>query len=323
LPRIGEYNLRLAELMPRVRTWAVIKREGHPWGKMEDDMDILHRAVLIETDPATGQECFNLAAVLLFGTDEAIIHCCPGYVIDCIRRTDNLDRYDDRLMVRSNLIEAFDQIMGFIAKHTLDRFFVVDGKRTGVRDHIAFEVVSNILSHQEFAATMPARVTIEADRLVTENWNRPLHSGPIDPDHFKPDPKNPLIAKFFVEIGYADTLGSGVRNLYKYTQVYSGQDPQLIDGDVFTTIIPLTRIGTSNVPIDVPIDVMMGDGLGDSARRLLQAIRLDQTQSRAQLAQTAGITERQASRLLAQLRERGLIRREGGNRYGKWVVADE
>jgi len=28
-------------------------------------------------------------------------------------------------------------------------------------------------------------------------------------------PKNPLIAKFFVEIGYADTLGSGVRYLYK------------------------------------------------------------------------------------------------------------
>jgi len=28
-----------------------------------------------------------------------------------------------------------------------------------------------------------------------------------------------LIAKFFVQIGYADTLGSGVRNLYKYSRL--------------------------------------------------------------------------------------------------------
>ena len=72
----------------------------------------------------------------------------PGYLIDCVARRENLDRYDDRLMVGCNLLEAFDQIMAFIGKHTLHRFFVVDGQRTGVRDHIGFEVVSNILAHQ-------------------------------------------------------------------------------------------------------------------------------------------------------------------------------
>jgi len=40
-----------------------------------------------------------------------------------------------------------------------------------------------------------------------------------DPGHFTPDPKNPLIARFFVEIGHADTLGSGVRNLYRYARL--------------------------------------------------------------------------------------------------------
>ncbi|GHV79693.1 hypothetical protein AGMMS49944_14840 [Spirochaetia bacterium] len=47
------------------------------------------------------------------------------------------------------------------------------------------------------------------------------------------------MARFFVNIGRADQLGSGVRNLYKYTQIYSGSDPELIEGDVFRTIIPL------------------------------------------------------------------------------------
>ena len=175
LPLVTVDDLRLAELMPRVRQRAVNKRAWHPWWGM-GDMEILQNSGLVEMDPAGGKPAFNLAAVLLFGTDRAILSACPGYFMDCVLRRDNLDRYDDRLMVRCNLLEAFDQITGFIAKHTLDRFFVVDGQRAGVRDHIAFEVVSNLLSHQEFASTMPARVTIERDRLVTGNWNRPLRA---------------------------------------------------------------------------------------------------------------------------------------------------
>lgn len=62
----------------------------------------------------------------------------------------------------------------------------------------------------------------------------------IDPEDFSPYPKNPKIAKFFKEIGWVDELGSGVRNIYKYNKIYSGADPEFIEGDVFKTIIPLT-----------------------------------------------------------------------------------
>ena len=37
-----------------------------------------------------------------------------------------------------------------------------------------------------------------------------------------------------------DELGSGVRNIYKYSKIYSGGEPMFIEGDVFKTIIPLT-----------------------------------------------------------------------------------
>ncbi|MCL2854598.1 MAG: AAA family ATPase [Defluviitaleaceae bacterium] len=84
-----------------------------------------------------------------------------------------------------------------------------------------------------------ARIIIEKDRILAENWNRPTRSGRLTLEGFKPDPKNPLLAHFFIQIGRADVLGSGVRNLYKYTQIYSGGEPQLIEDDIFTTIIPL------------------------------------------------------------------------------------
>ena len=317
-PTITADDLKLAELMPRVRQRAVNKTEGHPWAQLED-MDVLRSAGLIETDPATGKECFNLAAVLLFGTDRAILLSCPGYVIDCVLRRVNLDRYDDRLMVTCNLIEAFDQIMGFIAKHTISPFFVVDGQRSDVRGHIAFEVVSNILSHQEFASTMPARVTIERDRLVAENWNRPLRPGPIDPDNFRPDPKNPLISAFFVNIAYADRLGSGVRNLYKYTPIYSGQDPQLIEGDVFTTIIPLPGSVTPGVTERVTEDVTEGEA------DVLRLIAEDPAVTQASMAELLTVSRKTIAARLSALKAKGAIRREGSDTKGIWriVSADE
>jgi ATP-dependent DNA helicase RecG len=237
-PFATEDDLRLDELMPRVRRMAADGREDHPWLLMSDK-EIVKSAGLYEKDRISGVEGFNLAAILLLGTDEAIQSCAPGYITDAILRRENLDRYDDRLMVTTNLIESYDLLMGFIEKHTLDRFYIIDGLRTSIRSLIAREIVSNVLMHREFSSAFPAKIIIEHDRIVTENWTRSRHPGKIDPDNFTPYPRNPIIARFFMNIRRADQLGSGMRNLYRFTKMYSGQEPELIDGDVFKTIVPL------------------------------------------------------------------------------------
>lgn len=57
----------------------------------------------------------------------------------------------------------------------------------------------------------------------------------------------PPIAKVFREIGLADELGSGMRNSYKYTKLYSGGEPVFTEADVFTTVIPLSEAATATV----------------------------------------------------------------------------
>ncbi|MDR0695961.1 MAG: putative DNA binding domain-containing protein [Christensenellaceae bacterium] len=237
-PYAREDHLLLDKLMPMVRNMAVGRMPNHPWKTMSD-MQIIKSAGLYDEDVRTGKQGFNRAAILLFGREEIIQQVAPGYVTDCILRVKNTDRYDDRLRVETNLIESFDTIMGFIAKHTNDPFFLIDNRNISVRDNIAKEIVSNILVHREYSGTFPSRIIIEKERLVAENWNRALRHGHIDPENFEPYPKNPILARFFVNIGYADTLGSGVRNLMKYTKLYSGGKPELIEGDIFKTIIPL------------------------------------------------------------------------------------
>jgi len=60
---------------------------------------------------------------------------------------------------------------------------------------------------------------------------------------FTPFPKNPLIGAFLRKIGRADELGSGVRNLMKYGKAYGGQEPELIEGDIFRIIVGIPDSG--------------------------------------------------------------------------------
>ncbi|GHV79694.1 hypothetical protein AGMMS49944_14850 [Spirochaetia bacterium] len=166
-PYATEKDLRL-DLMPRVKQIAVNIDRNHPWKDMSD-RELLRSAGLYEEDKRTGKKGFNLAAILLFGRDEVLRSCAPGYLTDAIVRRKNLDRYDDRLMVETNLIEAYDLLMDFIAKHTMDKFFLMGDQRVSVRSWIAREVVSNILVHREYTSTFPAKIVLENERMYAEN----------------------------------------------------------------------------------------------------------------------------------------------------------
>lgn len=67
--------------------------------------------------------------------------------------------------------------------------------------------------------------------MYVENANRATKEGFITVDNLEPNPKNPLIASFFRNIGYADQLGSGVRKLFKYSKYYSGKDPLFVEDE--------------------------------------------------------------------------------------------
>lgn len=260
-PYVTTAELRL-DLLPKVRQLALSHHPEHPWESMSD-MDIFKSAGLYEEDWRTGKKGFNLAAILLFGKDEVIQSCAPGYVTDAILRRDNIDRYDDRLLVETNLIESYDLLMEFIAKHTLDKFQLINDQRVSIRTWISREIVSNILVHREYSSPFPAKIVIGRDRIYTENWNKAVRYGRIDPHNFTPYPKNPILARFFVNIGRADKLGSGVRNLYTYSKMYSGIEPELIEGDVFKTVVPLDATLYRKMSDNLSDKLSDNDGMSD------------------------------------------------------------
>lgn len=157
------------DLMLRIRKMAVNNAGGkHPWQDLSDE-EILKSAGLYSEDMSTGQKGYNLAAVMLLGKDNVILDVCPAYRTDAILRKVNVDRYDDRLIVQTNLIESFDQLMGFATKHLWDKFFLEGTERKSLRNIIAREMLVNTLIHREMTSSYMAKFVIEKDKMFVEN----------------------------------------------------------------------------------------------------------------------------------------------------------
>lgn len=234
-PHIGLQDLR-KDLIERCRKMAAAWTAGHPWSQM-DDAELVQSAQLMQTDPQTLQRGVTLAGVLLLGGDNLILSTLPHHRTDLILRKVNLDRYDDRDLVRTNLIDSYDRIIAFVQKNLPDPFYLEGVERISVRDTIFREVASNILIHREYTSAFPAKLIIEYGRVRTENASRAHGFGLLDPSSFSPYPKNPVIGAFFREIHRADELGSGMRRMLRYGKTYGGADPEMIEGDIFRIVV--------------------------------------------------------------------------------------
>ncbi len=222
----------------RAQKLAITRVVGHPWETMTAE-EILRSSGLLLTDFETQQEGITIAAILLFGKTTSILSILPQFKTDAIYRVKNLDRYDDRDVVICNLIDSFDRLIAFGKKHLNDLFVMEGIQSISARDKILREIISNCLAHRDFSSGFPAKFIIENDKIYTENANMPHLQGELQLETFEPFPKNPPISKIFREIGFADELGSGMRNTYKYTKLYSQEKPIFAESDIFRTSVPL------------------------------------------------------------------------------------
>lgn len=234
------------DLMERARNMTKVRVQNHQWRSMSDE-ELLRSANLILTDSNTGREGITLAAILLFGPDNLIYSVLAHHKTDAIFRVFNTDRYDDRDVILTNLLDSYDRLITFGEKHLNDLFVMEGIISISARDKIMREIISNSLAHRDFSNAYVAKLVIERECIYTENSNRSHGFGNLNLAAFEPFPKNPSISKVFREIGLADELGSGMRNTYKYTRLYSGAEPRFVEGDVFRTFIPLREAATAKV----------------------------------------------------------------------------
>ena len=271
-----------------------------------DDRTLLRSARLYARDYGSKTEGLTLAAGLLLGKDEVIADLLPAYKTDAVVRRDDLDRYD------------------VMRKSLPDSFHAENGTAVSARDWIVRELVSNILVHREYSSPVPAQIIISDEGIETRNASRPVFEGEIDLDNFTPVPKNPVIADVFMQIGLAEELGSGVRNLMKYTKLYSGGEPRFHDGLMFTAFVPVrerdaeheNKVGRKSGEV---ADVA-AISIEDAVKRLLS--RHDEI-TIAQIAQLSGSDVRAVRRKVGRLVEKGYLVALGRTRNRRYMKAEE
>nr|WP_152513064.1 HTH domain-containing protein [Treponema pedis] len=217
--------------------------------------------------------------------------------------------------------------MNFGQKH-LNDLFVLDGivsvkaRDIILRDIILREIISNTLAHRDYSSGLPAKMIIDEEKIIIENSNLAHGVGILDIQKFEPFPKNPSISKVFREIGLADELGSGMRNTYKYVQLYSEEKPIFEEGNIFRTIIPLKKIATQKVARNVAQAVARNTAheKAELIAFIKEKIRKDKKITRQAIADAAGVSKKTIERYIKEIDNLKYVGR-GSN--GHWEIDDK
>ncbi len=300
-------------IIDKVRKLIKINRPSHPWNNLTND-EFYRVSGLFREDLKTGETGFTLSAILLFGKPEVINSALPHYKIDALVRKQDLDRYDDRINIRCNLIESYDKLMAFVEKHLPDKFYLEGTQRISLRDKIFREIIANILIHREYLNAYPSSFIIYKEKVVTENANKAHHIGQLTPENYRPFPKNPDIARIFTQIGHSEELGTGVRNVFKYTPAYSGNNNIIFkEEDVFITEVPLNDAG-KNEPLNEP--------LNERQNTILELIRANKKITIMELVELCNAGRETIKRDLTKLQENKILKRMGSKKSGYWEIRE-
>lgn len=177
-----------------------------------------------------------------------------------------------------------------------------------------------MLIHREFGNPYPAKLIIEKDIMKTENSNRAKMIGKINFETYEPYPKNPKIAKFFKEIGLADELGSGVRNIVKYTKIYSDGVPELKEDDIFRTIIPLEENYLENPNYTENYTESYTENLNETQQKIIKLIKENSEITQKMLVKELNLSRPAIALNIKYLKDNGYIERIGSDRKGYWKI---
>ncbi len=299
-------------LLQRVRKIIKINRPDHPWNELSDK-DFFSTSGLFRKDLTTGNEGFTLAALLLLGKNEAIQSALPHYKTDALVRKLNLDRYDDRENIRCNLVEAYDKLMDFVTKHLPDKFYMEGDQRISLREKIFREIIANMLIHREYTNAFPSTFIIYENRVETKNANKPHLFGQLFPDTFQPFPKNPYLAQLFTQMGRSEELGTGLRNVFKYSKAYSGSDNVIfIEEDIFMVELPLISNDTGN---DTGNDT-------DRSRKIMDLMKQNSKITVLDIARNLALSKSTILREIKDLKEKSKLKRIGKEKDGYWEMPE-
>lgn len=221
---------------------------------------------------------------LLFGNDKLIRQTLERDLLDCRARKNDQPRWDERLLLRRNVIESLRIAVDFFSRHIGVAGATLDGLEatTGSADYIAMrEALVNLFVHQDYDDNRTtAQIEIAPERTTFFNAGQSLVTVAGLVEGGKSQARNPLIARALRLLGFAELAGSGLRALQMGWR-QAGRRPPRFESDAAANSFTLTLDWR---PVPVVVDALWHSRLG---------VKVSPQQARilALLADPAGFTE--------------------------------
>jgi ATP-dependent DNA helicase RecG len=232
-----------------------IKDPENPFLQMDKARFLKKLGCLTTTKHSTGkQDELTMAGLLLFGEEDSIRQRFPAWELDIylVPRDDRIAqgvRWNARKIYEVNLVKTYLQAIEYL-KSKIDIPFAL------AEDHITRteevpvvlalrEGLVNMIIHRDYFEHGQSRVKIYHDRIEMYNpGSAPKTVKEIIEDEVT-EPRNPVIAKIFRMIGWAEVAGSGMMKILKNWKAAGYIEPSIknnIQGYSFKMIFPFKEM---------------------------------------------------------------------------------
>ena len=278
--------------------------------------------------------CLTAAGLLLFGKELRILNQFPSYFIDFMvipaqYGQDVQTRWVERYSSEQSIIQTYVQIYDRLRKRIPVPFALKADGYTRNDDppsvQAAREALVNLLMHMDYFDAKGAVVKCYDDQILFRNAG--CLRFPIERiEQHLTEPRNPVIAKVFRLLGWADRSGSGIEKITKGWTSMGYSKPVFQDDkpvNMFEVIFSLVKESEKKVTDKVTDKVT--ERVTDNQRKILDSVKENPNITAPELAKILAISERKTKENIKRLKEKLLLKRIGPDKGGHWEVmgADE
>jgi ATP-dependent DNA helicase RecG len=128
-------------------------------------------------------------------------------------------------------------------------------------------------------------------------------------------------------MGRSEELGTGIRNVFKYSKAYSGSDKVVFsEEDIFVTQVPLGDLddnGGLNRNVTDNVTDNVTNIVTDRKDQIIILIKENNSISTSEIANKLNVSKRTILREIDLLKIAGIIKREGKEKTGYWLLKDK
>ncbi|GHT05127.1 hypothetical protein AGMMS49525_12170 [Bacteroidia bacterium] len=198
------------------------------------------------------------------------------------------------------------------------------------------EALVNLLIHSDYFSPMKPRIRVFTNRIEFENPGKLPRS--VE-ELMKTDetlPRNPVLAKFFRLAKLCESAGYGFDKMLQWKKQTGNEVlfETTIDKTKFTFMIDTTKTigeesGTENnqKTVEKTVEKILETDKKTTRKQpeeiktlIIELIKSNNKISRSEMIEQLNITEGSLRHHLEQLKNNGIIRRDGADKGGKWVI---